>query len=141
MMRLFVLARPLACVAALWAAAGAARASEFDDRLAAANMKRGQLMYILCRTCHDLEPNLPHKTGPNLNGIMGRKAGSIPGFKFSEPLSKSGVVWTPETMDAWIKQPMAMVPGNAMALAGLPNDADRAAIIAWMLANGAKSKP
>ena len=137
-MRRLVKARLLICAASLWAAAGVARASELDDRLAGANLKRGQLMFILCKTCHELEPNLPHKAGPNLHGIMGRKAGSIAGFKFSDALARSGVVWTPETMDAWIKQPTALVPGSAMALAGLPSDADRASIIAWMLANGAK---
>jgi cytochrome c len=140
-MRRFAAARLLLCAASLWTAAGVARASELDDRLAGANLKRGQLMFILCRTCHDLEPDLPHKAGPNLHGIIGRKAGSIAGFKFSDAMVKSSVVWTPETMDAWIKQPTALVPGSAMALAGLPSDADRASIIAWMLANGAQPAP
>jgi cytochrome c len=132
------LAAILSGAAVLAATVGVAAASELDDRIAAANPKRGQLMFMLCRTCHDLEPNLPHKAGPNMSGILGRKAGSAEGFKYSDALVKSGIVWNAETLDAWIKQPAAMVPGNAMALAGLPNDADRASIIAWMLANGAR---
>jgi len=117
--------------------AGAASASELDDRIAGANLKRGQLFYMQCKTCHDLEAGLPHKVGPNLNGILGRKAGAAAGFKYSDVLLKSGVVWSRETLDAWIRQPAALVPGNAMAYPGIANDADRAAVIAWMLANGA----
>ncbi len=49
---------------------------------------------------------------------------------------KSGIVWTPETMDSWLKQPGALVPGNGMAFAGIANDADRASLIAWLMANG-----
>jgi len=117
--------------------AGAAGASELDDRIAGANLKRGQLFYMQCKTCHDLEAGLPHKVGPNLNGILGRKAGAAAGFKYSDVLVKSGVVWSRETLDAWIRQPASLVPGNAMAYPGIANDADRAAVIAWMLANGA----
>ena len=116
---------------------GAASASELDDRIAGANLKRGQLFYMQCKTCHDLEAGLPHKVGPNLNGILGRKAGAAAGFKYSDVLVKSGVVWSRETLDAWIRQPASLVPGNAMAYPGIANDADRAAVIAWMLANGA----
>jgi cytochrome c len=117
--------------------AGAASASELDDRIAGANLKRGQLFYMQCKTCHDLEAGLPHRVGPNLNGILGRKAGAAAGFKYSDVLVKSGVVWSRETLDAWIRQPAALVPGNAMAYPGITSDADRAAVIAWMLANGA----
>jgi cytochrome c len=117
-------------------AATAARASDLDARLAAASLKRGQLLYMACKACHDLESGLPHKVGPNLHGTFGRKAGTAEGFRYSEVLAKSGIVWTPETMDAWLRQPGAMVPGNGMAFAGIANDADRASLIAWMLANG-----
>jgi len=125
----FALAMPLL--------AGAVGASELDDRIAGANLKRGQLFYMQCKTCHDLEAGLPHRVGPNLNGVLGRKAGSAAGFKYSDVLAKSGVVWDRETLDAWIRQPAALVPGNAMAYPGFASDADRAAVIAWMLANGA----
>jgi cytochrome c len=119
--------------------AGVAGASELDDRIAGANLKRGQLFYMQCKTCHDLEAGLPHRVGPNLNGVLGRKAGAAAGFKYSDVLVKSSVVWSRETLDAWIRQPAALVPGNAMAYPGIASDADRAAVIAWMLANGADS--
>jgi len=112
-----------------------AGASDLDARLAAANLKRGQLLYMVCKACHDVEAGLPHKVGPNLHGMFGRKAGTAEGFKYTDALVKSGLVWTPETMDAWLKQPGAIVPGNSMAFAGIANDADRASLIAWLMAS------
>jgi len=132
--------RSLAALAALALAllAGpAVRASDLDARIAAANLKRGQLLFLVCKGCHDLEAGVPHKVGPNLHGVVGRRAGTSGGFRYSEPLVQSGIVWTPETLDRFIRQPGAMVRGNGMAFAGIANDADRASLIAWMLANGA----
>jgi cytochrome c len=125
----------LAMTAQVCALAQPAAASDLDARLAAANMKRGQLLYMVCKACHDVEAGLPHKVGPNLHGMFGRRAGTAEGFKYTDALVKSGLVWTPETMDEWLRQPGALVPGNGMAFAGIANDADRASLIAWLLAN------
>ena len=125
----------LAMTALLCVVAQPAAASDLDTRLASANMKRGQLLYMVCKACHDVEAGLPHKVGPNLHGMFGRKAGTAEGFKYTDALLKSGLVWTPETMDVWLRQPGALVPGNGMAFAGIANDADRASLIAWLLAN------
>jgi cytochrome c len=122
--------------AALLAVAAPAMADPgLDARLAAANPKRGQLLYMVCKACHDVEAGLPHKVGPNLHGMFGRKAGTAEGFRYTDALAKSGIVWTPETMDAWLKQPGALVPGNGMAFAGIANDDDRASLVAWLMAN------
>jgi cytochrome c len=121
--------------AALVLACGALPADDLDDRIAAANPKRGQLLYLQCKACHDLEAGLPHKVGPNLNGIFGRMAGTVPGFKFTDAMAKSGIVWTPAAMDTWLRQPGAMIPGNGMAFPGIAGDNDRAAVIAYMLAS------
>ncbi len=127
----------ITALAALVAVAAPASADpDLEARLAAANLKRGQLLYMACKACHDVEAGLPHKVGPNLHGMFGRKAGSAEGFKYTDALVKSGIVWTPETMDSWLKQPGALVPGNGMAFAGIANDADRASLIAWLMANG-----
>jgi cytochrome c len=125
----------VATAALLMVAAPAAADSDLDARLAAANLKRGQLLYMVCKACHDVEAGLPHKVGPNLHGMFGRKAGTAEGFRYTDALLKSGIVWTPETMDTWLKQPGALVPGNGMAFAGIANDADRASLIAWLMAN------
>lgn len=128
--------RAIFATAALLAVAAPALAdTDLDARLAAANLKRGQLLYMVCKACHDVEAGLPHKVGPNLHGMFGRKAGTAEGFRYTDALVKSGIVWTPETMDAWLKQPGAMVPGNGMAFAGIANDADRASLVAWLMAN------
>lgn len=112
-----------------------ARAADLDARLASANLKRGQLLYMACKACHDVEAGLPHKVGPNLHGVFGRKAGTAEGFKYTDALLKSGIAWTPDSMDEWLAQPGAMVPGNGMAFAGMANAADRASLIAWLMAN------
>jgi cytochrome c len=125
----------LAATALLAVAVPAMADSGLDARLAAANLKRGQLLYMACKACHDIEAGLPHKVGPNLHGMFGRKAGTAEGFRYTDALVKSGIVWTPETMDAWLRQPGALVPGNGMAFAGIANDADRASLIAWLMAN------
>jgi cytochrome c len=125
----------IAMTALLAVAAPALADADLDARLAAANLKRGQLLYMVCKACHDVEAGLPHKVGPNLHGMFGRKAGTAEGFRYTDALVKSGIVWTPETMDTWLKQPGAMVPGNGMAFAGIANDADRASLVAWLMAN------
>jgi cytochrome c len=113
-------------------AACSAAADEFEQRLAAASPKRGQLLYMQCKACHDVEPGLPHKVGPNLNGVFGRTAGTAPGFKYTDAMAKSGIAWTPQTLDTFLKQPGAMIPGNGMAFAGVANDADRASLVAYL---------
>jgi cytochrome c len=112
--------------------AGPAAADELDQRLAAANPKRGQLLYMQCKACHDAEPGLPHKVGPNLNGVFGRTAGTAPGFKYTDAMAKSGVVWTQRTLDTFLKQPGAMIAGNGMAFPGVANDTDRASVIVYL---------
>jgi cytochrome c len=116
-------------------AISAAAASDLEQRLAGASLQRGQLLYLQCRACHDVEAGLPHKVGPNLHGIFGRKAGTAAGFKYTDAMAHSDIAWTPETMDTWLRQPGAMVPGNGMAFPGIVNEADRASLIAWLLAN------
>jgi cytochrome c len=125
----------VAMMTLLAVAAPAMANADLDARLAAANLKRGQLLYMVCKACHDVEAGRPHKVGPNLHGMFGRKAGTAEGFKYTDALVKSGIVWTPATMDAWLKQPGALVPGNGMAFAGIANDADRESLIAWLMAN------
>jgi cytochrome c len=94
--------------------------------------KRGRLLYIQCRACHDLQPSAVQKVGPNLSGIMGQRAGQVEGFSYSAALSSSKIVWDKATLDRWIEKPGAVVPGNIMAFAGVANAADRAALIRYI---------
>lgn len=98
-------------------------------------LKRGRLLFIQCRACHDLQAGLPHKVGPNLNGMMGRKAGTAAGFaQYSNALRTWGQVWDTAVLDKWIEKPSSVVPGNSMAFAGLPAKKDRDALIAYLVA-------
>jgi len=94
--------------------------------------KRGRLLYIQCRACHELQPSPIVRAGPNLAGIMGRTAGAAKGFAFSAALSRSKIIWTRETLDRWLEQPGKMVPGNTMAFAGIASAEDRAALIRYI---------
>ena len=99
-----------------------------------ADLANGEAKYALCQSCHTLASGGANMTGPNLYGIFGTKAGEgRDGFKFSDPLKASGVVWTPETMDAWITKPQDMIPGSKMTFAGMKEAKDRADLIAYLM--------
>ena len=97
-----------------------------------AEFKRGRLLYIQCRACHDLQPSPVAKVGPNLAGIMGRSAGTDAEFAYSPALKSATLVWDKATLDRWLEKPSALAPGNTMAFAGIANPADRAALIRYI---------
>ncbi|HPF26379.1 MAG TPA: cytochrome c family protein [Steroidobacteraceae bacterium] len=96
--------------------------------------KRGKLLFIQCRACHDLQVGKPHKVGPNLHGFVGRKAGTIEGFSFSAALKGSALTWDDATILQWLEKPSALVPGNTMAFAGIANPKDRNAMLVYLKA-------
>ena len=98
----------------------------------APDLKRGKLLYIQCRACHDLAEGEPHKVGPNLFGFLGRPAASAEDFTYSPALRGAKLTWDRATLDRWLEKPSAVVPGNAMAFAGIANPKDRAALIAYI---------
>jgi cytochrome c len=83
-----------------------------------------------CTVCHSLQP-APGKMGPPLAGVAGRKAGTAPGFAYSTALKASGITWTPDQLDAFIKAPGKAVPGTKMLL-GAPDAEQRAAVIQYL---------
>ncbi len=93
---------------------------------------RGKRLFLQCQACHSLAKGAPHKVGPNLHGTIGARAGSGVGYMYSPALSKSGLIWTPTTLDRWLAKPSAIVPGNKMIFAGVPRADDRAALIAYL---------
>lgn len=91
----------------------------------------GQAAFVQCKACH---ATVAGKTsfGPNLFGVAGRKAGSQPGFKYSDAMASAGFKWTDANLDAFLTDPKAKVPGNAMPFAGVKDPAKRAAVIAYL---------
>ena len=117
----------LITVTAIWLAlAGSATAA--PDNLA------GSRAWLQCRACHSLKAGEPNKVGPNLNGIMGARAATRPGFSYSGPLAASAIVWTEASLDVWITNPAHKVPGTRMAYAGLADPVKRQALIAYLKA-------
>ena len=117
------------CLAVVAAIAAPAIAS------AVGNPERGAKVFSACAACHSLEPDR-HMTGPSLASIWGRKAGSIETYhRYSEELKRSGLVWNEGTLDAWLRDPQKLVPGNQMPFAGLRDDAARADLIAFLKAS------
>ena len=104
----------------------------------AADTKRGKVVYLLCRSCHTLEKDEPHLTGPNLHGFFNTTAASREGYIYSDALKESNIYWDNETLDAWIENPAAFLPGNRMAFTGVSKASDRAALIAYIVAETSK---
>lgn len=84
----------------------------------------------VCKACHDVTGK--NKIGPHLNGVVGRPAGSVEGFKYSEAMKSSGITWDEATLDKYLTDPKATVPKNKMAYAGLKKEEDRANVIAYL---------
>lgn len=117
MMRLLVLA------AALAAAPGTARAQD---------LAAGEQSFRKCLPCHSVGPEARHKIGPTLNGLEGRKSGTIDGYNYSEANKKAEIVWSTDSFKDYIVNPMAKVPGTKMAFAGIKNDTEIANLWAYL---------
>lgn len=105
--------------------------------LAAGDADAGQAAFAKCGICHQVGPNAQTLVGPELNGIVGRKAASVEGYPYSPGMKKlgdEGYVWTEENLDKWIADPKALLPTSPMALAfqGIPDATERANIIAYL---------
>ncbi len=102
----------------------------------AASLARGRILFLLCASCHDISTHPSQKTGPNLLGVVGRKAGSLPGYDYSAAMKKQSFVWDNAALQRWLKAPNAVVPGTAMAFEGLRRKSDRDAVIAYLISKG-----
>jgi len=95
---------------------------------AAGDADSGKLKSQVCAACHAIEKN---GAGPKHQGILGRTAGTVPDYRYSPALQKSGIVWTDETLDKWLADPQAVVPGTKMFYA-LESAQDRADVIEFL---------
>jgi cytochrome c len=92
---------------------------------------RGEARFQDCAACHKLDAGA-NNVGPSLHGIFTRKAGELADFRYSPAMKRSGIVWTPETLEQFIADPQAIVPGNRMPFAGIAGASDRADLIAYL---------
>jgi cytochrome c len=86
--------------------------------------------YNACAACH--APAGGHGIGPSLAGVLGRKAGTLAGFRYSRAMRESGIKWNAKSLDRYIANPQKVVPGNRMPFAGLRDPAQRAAVVRYL---------
>jgi cytochrome c len=95
------------------------------------NAAAGKLVFAQCRTCHVTDAGV-NKTGPSLNGIIGRAAGTVAGFNYSPANKNSGITWSKEKLFQYLEKPQRVVPQTKMIFAGLPDAQKRADLIAYL---------
>ena len=104
---------------------------------ASGDANHGKQLYARCAACHSLTVD---RTGPRHCGLLGRRAGGVPGFAYSEAMKRSGIVWTTATLDRFLANPMQAIPGTAMGYAGLSDPKERADLVAYLAqASGSSS--
>ena len=102
---------------------------------------RGAAAFQPCGACHSVAPGV-QLTGPSLAHIWGRRAGTVDGFtRYSEPLRRAAVVWDEPSLDRWLSDPQALVPGNLMTFPGVKDVQQRADLVAYLKAVAAGQAP
>lgn len=95
----------------------------------------GRKVFRKCASCHAVGPDAFNRVGPHLNGLFGRRAGSVEGFRYSKALKRAGddgLVWHVETLDAYLENPKALVSKTRMNFRGLKDPQDRADVLAYL---------
>jgi cytochrome c len=122
-----VVLRTAALSLAIWSMAQPAAAQ--------ADAENGKEVFKGCRACHQVGAGAKNGIGPSLNGIVGRKAGTINGFNYSDANKDAGVkglVWTEDNLFNYLENPTTFMPGNKMTFAGVKDEADRRDLIAYL---------
>jgi cytochrome c len=115
---------PLAWAAAVALCAVCADAAHAQDAAV------GEHDFANCAACHPKDST--NSLGPGLSGIVGRHAGAVPGFHYSNAMKSSGIVWDATSLDSFLASPQKAVPGNVMPFSGIPDPKERADIIAYL---------
>ncbi len=123
------------------AAAATADASPMVAMVAAADPADGERTFRQCAACHTVDQGGQNRVGPNLWGVFGADVGHHEGFNYSDALTSIAGIWTVDKLNAYLENPRGFAPGNRMAFAGLRNEADRAAVIAYLHSLSDDPKP
>lgn len=92
----------------------------------------GEVIFMQCAACHSVVASEGNKIGPNLSGVVGREAGALESFSYSDGMGEVDLTWTPENLDAFLQNPNSVIPGTTMIFVGIQNDEQRAAVIDYM---------
>jgi cytochrome c len=98
---------------------------------AAGDAAKGEKVFAKCKACHTTEAG-KNRVGPSLAGLFGRTAGTVEGYKYSDSMKGSGIVWSDETVSQYLEAPKTFMPGNKMAFPGLKKPEDRDDVIAYL---------
>ena len=115
----------------LFCAAVSLLAIAYHGASQAADAEAGKKAFNKCAVCHSPEQGVT-RVGPSLFGIVGRKAGTLPGFNYSSAMKDYGVTWSAETLNTYLMAPMQEVKGTKMTFAGVKDETERANIIAYL---------
>ena len=92
----------------------------------------GEKVFVACKACHQIGENAKNAVGPVLNGVVGRKAGSVAGYSYSDANKNSGITWDEATFREYIKDPRAKIPGTKMIYAGLKDEQKTNDLVAFL---------
>jgi cytochrome c len=99
---------------------------------AAGDPVKGKTVFARCMACHKIDASNTSGLGPNLNRVVGRRAGTLPGFRYSPAMAGANRVWSEAALDAYLTAPARAIPGNRMIFPGIANPTDRRNIIAYI---------
>jgi cytochrome c len=99
---------------------------------AAGDVMAGKRAFAKCASCHQLGPSARAAFGPQLNGIVGRPAGSTPDYRYSNAMKNSGIVWTEARLRAFLKAPGDVVPGSKMRFFGIGSEREISDLLAYL---------
>lgn len=102
----------------------------------AGEVAKGEALFKRCVSCHTIAAGAPARVGPNLHGVVGRAAGTAPGYTYSKAMAGSGLTWSAAELDTYLTAPSQLVPGTKMSFPGLKDAAQRADLIAYLQSQG-----
>ena len=107
---------------------------------AAQDAAAGEKVFAKCKVCHQIGEGAKNFVGPELNGLIGRKTGSVPNYNYSTANKESGITWDEATLKEYLANPKAKIPGTKMIFAGLPKEDDLDNLVAYLVQFDADGK-